>query len=93
MGILLRGDFTSILKQHDWFYQMSDDHSVYVRGHDSYRALVNLLQEVQKNQPALLEEVKKFYDDNVTDRLRELFAGHAGPYSVLESFINQGVCK
>lgn len=87
MEFLLRGDLTNILKQHDWFYQISDDHGVYLRGHAVQRALIILLQQLKENQPALLEEAKIFYNENVTDRLRELFVGHAGPYSILESFI------
>ena len=32
-------EFYEMLKNHDWYYSFSDDHSVYEKGHDEHRRL------------------------------------------------------
>jgi serine/threonine protein phosphatase PrpC len=37
-----RQEFYDLCKRHDWYYAMSDDHSVYVRGKKSRRNLEHI---------------------------------------------------
>ncbi len=88
MGMLTEEELYKILDSHDWSYSYSDDFRVWDRGRESFNNLKQCLQEVKKNQPELLQTVKKFYDDNVTEEFRKLFIGGAGYYTVLENYFN-----
>ena len=88
MGMLTEEELYKILDSHDWSYSYSDDFRVWDRGRESFNNLKQCLQEVKKNQPELLQTVKKFYDDNVTEEFRKLFFGSAGYYTVLENYFN-----
>lgn len=86
MERLTEEELYKILQNHDWSYEYSDDHYVWRRGSESLSKLKLILQEVKENQPELITVIKRFYDKEVTDRLRQHFCGGAGFYTVLENY-------
>jgi hypothetical protein len=41
--------YTSLLKNHDWFHDYSDDHSVWVNGKNQRSALLEMQKQVDPN--------------------------------------------
>lgn len=57
-------EFTELLKRHDWFYYMSDDHGVYTRGDvESARVF-----DIAKNGS---DELKRAYNLQYAKQFRE----------------------
>lgn len=37
----------SLLKSHDWFYEYSDDHRVWTKGHNQYQKILSAIRELE----------------------------------------------
>lgn len=44
--VIKRNDYIKRLKLHDWFYDYSDDHSVYTKGNEARNELIKLQEEI-----------------------------------------------
>ena len=42
-------EYTELLKKHDWYYDYSDDHSVYERGYRQRNKLHQLAEEIDRD--------------------------------------------
>lgn len=91
MDKLTEEELYNILNNHDWSYSYSDDFKVWDRGQKSLDKIKKCLQEVKENQPELLQTVKKFYDNNVTDEFRKHFFGGSGYYKILENYFKEKI--
>ena len=38
-------DFLEILNKHDWYYDYSDDHRVWTRGHDNWKLICRIREK------------------------------------------------
>ena len=47
--------YRQLLQQHDFYYDMSDDHSVWCRGRDQWNAICELMKEVDPDRKILKE--------------------------------------
>jgi hypothetical protein len=72
-------DIEKRMQEHDWFYEMSDMHQVYLRGEAQRQAIIILLRQVPGNSILPLvdklvpESLRtKFLYDLVTYRLKEI---------------------
>lgn len=52
--------FWKILRDHDWTYQYSDDHSVWQRGHAELCEIHNIVKEGGEEYDKLFEDYKKY---------------------------------
>lgn len=44
--VIKKNDYIKRLKLHDWFYDYSDDHSVYTKGNEARNELIKLQEEI-----------------------------------------------
>lgn len=55
--------FKELVKKHDLTYSYSDDYSVYKKGEDEYKAIVNLSKQLPK------EVVVQIWNENVDNKM------------------------
>jgi len=48
-NILLLEKLETLLKSHDWYYNMSDDHRYYTRGREEYDRIREVMEECNNN--------------------------------------------
>lgn len=60
-------DLEDHLSRHDWFYQYSDDYSIYERGHRSWSSLVTRCNEVP------VEDLRPLWMKYAPAQYREMF--------------------
>jgi hypothetical protein len=58
-------ELETLLKQHDWFYQYSDDMNYWRAGNDHHRKIIDKMEELGKT-----EEVLALYREYHPKRLR-----------------------
>jgi len=58
--MLTKVEFMEMLKNHDWYYQFSDDHRYWVKGN----AEAKLIQAAMDVQPEFKEIYLKYLKDN-----------------------------
>ena len=80
MGTITKENLLHILKKHDWYYEYSDDFSVWEKGKDSLFKLKQTLKEVIKSQPELKNVIKEFYEEKMVNPNSNFV------YSVLENY-------
>ena len=59
--IQLLHDFKEACRTHDWFYQYSDDHSVWQKGSKQSANIDSMLRELKDH--GLGDEAEKIYDE------------------------------
>lgn len=63
-------EFTNDLKSHDWFYDYSDDHSVWNRGRNERKQLQNVANTLVNTKQASADEVAKLWNTYAPDRFQ-----------------------
>lgn len=63
-------EFTNDLKAHDWFYDYSDDHSVWTRGRNERKQLQNVASTLVKTKQASTDEVTELWNTYAPDRFQ-----------------------
>ena len=54
-------EFEHMCQQHDWTYQMSDDHRYWVKGQEEYTELMKVYNDFQIGSMA--DDAKKIFED------------------------------
>ena len=49
-------ELEELLKHHDWYYMMSDDHRYYSAGRKSFEKIWKLMDELHKNNYGVMAE-------------------------------------
>ncbi len=57
-------DYLKLLKGHDWYYQYSDDHSVWKRGSEAAQRLTTLA----KNDAKLKDLYNNYIETNINNK-------------------------
>ncbi len=57
-------DYLKLLKGHDWYYQYSDDHSVWKRGSEAAQRLITLA----KNDAKLKDLYNNYIETNINNK-------------------------
>jgi hypothetical protein len=57
-----------LLQNHDWFYQYSEDYSVYERGQNSWDIISNIMQAL--DDAGLGDEVNDLYEKYLPKQLK-----------------------
>ena len=54
--------FANMLRSHDWYYDFSDDYSVYASGRDSLRSIMSMKQQLSTTEFAeAAEQLYRMY--------------------------------
>ena len=54
--------FEKMCKEHDWYYEYSDDHRVWQKGRDAYSKLVSKYAMMDKQYPAATQAIWETYN-------------------------------
>ena len=63
-------NFINALRSHDWFYNYSDDHSVWCRGRDERDSLMATAKSMVRTFQANAEEVASLWNEHAPSRFR-----------------------
>ena len=72
-------EFENDLKYHDWFYDYSDDHSVWTRGREQRKDLQNTANTLVRTKQATAEEVADLWNTYAPDRYQSKPVNFAPP--------------
>jgi hypothetical protein len=59
-NIKLLVQLEELLKNHDWYYNMSDDHRYYTSGREQYKVIQQTMEKLNNNNCGVLS--KELYD-------------------------------
>ena len=63
-------EFTNDLKAHDWFYDYSDDHSIWTRGRNERKQLQNVANTLVKTKQASTDQIAELWNTYAPDRFQ-----------------------
>ena len=66
----LKENFIKALKSHDWFFDFSDDHSVWTRGRDEKSSLVAMGEQLVKSEEMTSGQVANLWNEFAPERFR-----------------------
>ena len=88
--IELKENFINALKSHDWFFDFSDDHSVWTRGRDEKSSLVAMGKQLVNSEEMTSGQVANLWNEFAPERFR-VSGNHfdATPEKPKRAFINR----
>jgi len=66
----LKENFTNALKSHDWFFDFSDDHSVWTRGHGEKTSLVATAKFLVSSEEMTSGQVANLWNEFAPERFQ-----------------------